>query len=56
MYQLMDFFKKMIDFAYEIMNFPISFYGVEISLWDVFMFVLIGSILWWVVQKSYDND
>lgn len=55
MYQLIDFFKKMIDFAYEIMIFPISFYGVEISLWNVFMFVLIGSILWWAILESYNN-
>lgn len=56
MYELLDFFRQMIDFAFNIMNIPMDFYGVKITLWQVFMFVLVGSILFYYITSAFDRD
>lgn len=56
MYQILDFFKTIFNFAYEFMNIPIDIYGFEIRLWSVFIFVLLGSVLLWAIQAFYGTD
>lgn len=54
MYEILNFFKMCIDFAYNIMNIPFTIYGVSFTMWEVLLFVLIGSILWAGVNAAYN--
>lgn len=56
MYEILNIFKTIFNFVFDFMNVPINIYGVEFTLWSVFIFVLLGSLLLWVVQAFYGTD
>lgn len=46
MYEILNFFKILIEFCYNVMSLSIVIYGVNITIFEVFVFVFLGSILW----------
>lgn len=53
MYQILNFFKIIFDFALAFMKIPINIYGIDFTLWDVFLFVFLGSVLFGVIMSLF---
>ncbi|MBO5342703.1 MAG: hypothetical protein J6A73_08485 [Lachnospiraceae bacterium] len=53
MYEILNFFKVCIDFAYNAMNISFNIYGVSFTMWEVMLFVLLGSILWGFINALF---
>lgn len=45
MYEILNFFKVIFDFAFRLLQSPFYIYGVDFTLWEVFLFVLVGGVL-----------
>ena len=54
MYKILNTFQVIFDFCYEILVYPINFYGVEINLMSVLIFVLAGAIMWSFICAVFD--
>lgn len=46
MYEILNFFQTVINFAFQILILPLNIYGLQITLFEVLIFVFIGSLLW----------
>ncbi|MBO5341974.1 MAG: hypothetical protein J6A73_04740 [Lachnospiraceae bacterium] len=53
MYEILNFFKIIFDFALNFMQIPIDIYGLDITLWEVFLFVFVGSVLFAVIVTIF---
>lgn len=53
MYEILNFFKVIFQFALDFMMIPIDIYGVDITIWEVFIFVLLGSILFGFIYMVF---
>lgn len=47
----MHVIKYAFDAVYEISNVPIDLFGYTISLWNVFLFGVLGSLIFWFFKK-----
>lgn len=56
MYQLLDLFKILFKFAFDVLNIPLDFWGVKITTWEVFIFVFLGSILFGFVVSVFTGS
>ena len=45
MYQI----KIIFETCFKILNLSISLFGYHITFWQVFMFVIVGSLLLWLI-------
>lgn len=53
MYEILNFFQIIFDFALNFMQIPIDIYGLDITLWEVFLFVFVGSVLFAVIVTIF---
>ncbi|MBO5081532.1 MAG: hypothetical protein J6C06_02895 [Lachnospiraceae bacterium] len=56
MYEILNFFKILFDFALDFMKIPIDIYGVDFTLWEVFLFVFLGSVLFGVIVTFFTGN
>ena len=52
----MQHFVQFMGMIYNLFNLPINIYGFEFSLWQVFMFGLIVSIIFGFVGRMIHDD
>lgn len=55
MYEILNFFKIIIDFALSFMQIPIDIYGVDITMWEVFIYVFIATVLLAIIYTIFSK-
>lgn len=51
----MDWIEAGFFYGYQIMNIPIDLFGFTISLWEVFLFIIFGSLFIWFLKNIFNN-
>lgn len=50
----MDYIKRIYEIAYEIANIPIQLFDYTITLWQIFIFVVLGTMLVSFIRKLFE--
>ena len=56
MNQLIDIFTIIIEMCMAILNIDIEIFGLSFTMWSVFVFVSLGSLMWYLVSRIYGEE
>lgn len=51
----MEHFFALMSMIIDFMKTPIELWGFQFSLWGVFIFVMVGSIVFWFIGNLFDG-
>lgn len=49
----MEDIKRLFDAVIDLMKIPFTIYGFTISLWSIFVWVLVAGVVIWIIGKIF---